>query len=59
MVHCNPAPPHPPPGELYEAVCIGRPYINGVPVGYVVLGTLTLIFVYSIWRQSRNADVDD
>jgi len=53
MVHCNPAPPHPPPGELYSVVCLGRPYINGFPVGYAVYAVI-MIMVLLIWWLTKN-----
>lgn len=45
MVHCNPAPPHPPPGEIYNVICLGQPYGDGFPVGYAILATLLLLAI--------------
>lgn len=60
MVHCNPAPPHPPPGEVYNAICFGQPYIDGVPVGYAVLAAIviaSLLFAITL-RQMERRDLD-
>lgn len=45
MVHCNPAPPHPPPGEVYNVICMGRPYVEGYPMGYVVVGVYLVLAI--------------
>lgn len=63
MVHCNPAPPHPPPGEIYNVICLGRPYIDGHPVGLYVFGSLFLIaFTYAyiqIYRKNKHEPDDE
>lgn len=54
-MHCNPAPPHPPPGEVYNVICLGRPYIDGVPVGYIVWGLIiVLLFITLLHRRAGN-----
>lgn len=55
MVHCNPAPPHPPTGEVYNVVCFGPPYVNGVPVGYALLGAAAIALLLSFWLGHRRS----
>jgi len=38
MPHCNPAPPHPEPGMVYNAICI-NPWIPAVLI-FTLLGLL-------------------
>lgn len=58
MVHCNPAPPHPPPGEIYNVICVGRPYIDGFPVGYVMYTVLFLIpMLYLLYLQQTGSEL--
>jgi len=60
MVHCNPAPPNPPSGEISNVICIGKPYINGHPVGLYVLATVAVILcITMLWMyrtQSRQSN---
>lgn len=52
-MHCNPAPPHPPPGEVYNAICWGPPHIKGVSAGYVSLAVLVMALFIIYWIQWR------
>lgn len=56
MVHCNPAPPHPPPGEIYNVICMGRPYIDGFPAGYVIVPGLLVGILVTTWLVGRYGD---
>lgn len=50
-MHCNPAPPHPPAGEVFNAVC---PPLGSWPAS--VLGFVTLFVVIGgiIWLFGRH-----
>lgn len=52
IMHCNPAPPHPPAGEVYNVICLGRPYIDGYPAGYAMYaGLVALVLVAHIYLR--------
>lgn len=49
MVHCDPAPPHPPPGEVPMAMCLSPEM-----VGVVLLLTAAVIILF--WRLGLTPD---
>lgn len=55
MVHCNPAPPHPPPGEFYNVICLGRPYVDGLPVGYFVIAFVLALIIFLHWLHRNRS----
>jgi hypothetical protein len=44
LVHCNPAPPHPHPGTVSNAICLG-------PFGDLVVAAVTVVLfvLFVIW----------
>lgn len=46
MAHCDPGPPHPPPGELYQVVC---PPLGGWVESLALFGMLFAALAFLIW----------
>jgi len=54
MPHCNPAPPHPEPGMVYNAICI-NPWIPAVLI-FTLLGLLLYGGLVQEYQHARILD---
>ena len=53
MVHCDPAPPHPDPGQVYNVICFTRGD-SIVPVVATLLMLAAVIIALSVWADYRD-----